>query len=510
MLERIFKPALYLAFISICVKLLGPAKNILIAHTFGVSRKLDAYFIAQNLIDIIAAVFTFTIVILAVPAFMEELTHDIEKEDKTKIAFDSFINQNIVVSFLVALVLFGLSHPLAQVIPGFSGGEAQRQLSNLLSLLSLAFLFSIPCAVITGYFYSRSQVVLPSGLTVIPTLTVTLSILFLSGMIDIYSIPTGFVFGNFVVFVILFFLFIKRRGFTVTIKDFIILRKVKNIIIPTMIFAAGGHLNLLIDQIFTSRIKDGGVSILTYAQFFIMMPFAVITLPILTAAFPAMSRANTLEARDSLYEITSKTFLVLIALMLPIVLALMFFRTSLIDLFYNHGNFDSSCVEETASVLLAYAPVIFFLSLNSLIQRVFFTKKEMFTLMMLTLFSIAGNIILDLYLSSIFSIVGIALATLLNDIVYFLLLLFILNRRFRFNIFLAVKAKVFKIFLSGSFVALTFLIVKSTVPLQKISSKLSLLLLLTLYLAAGITVFVISFRVILKFSFIKFIKGEDG
>ncbi len=511
MIERILKSAFILSLISIGVKLLGPAKNILIADTFGISRKLDAYFIAQNFIDVITAVFTFTIVILAVPAFIEETVNAMGNGDRSKSAFDSFLLQNIILSVIFTLLFFALSRPLSQVIPGFSEGEAQAQLANLLALLSLTLLLAIPSAVLTGYFNSRSQVVLPSSLMVIPIFTVILSILFLSGLLDIYTIPSGFILGYFLVSVILFLLYRKKLGgFSFTIKDFTIVGKIKGLIIPTMIFAAGGHINLLVDQLFTSRIKDGGVSILTYAQFFIMIPFTIITLPLLTAVFPEMSKAHTLEGKRSLEELTSKAFLVLTALMLPVVLAVAFFRVPLIDLFYNHGNFDSRSVAETASVLMAYTPAIFFLSLSSLLQRVFFTKKAMFSLMILTLFSIAMNIGLDIYLSSKFSIVGIALATSVNDILYFSILLFILNKRYEFNIFLGGKTHIFRIFFCASFTALTFLFVKQMVPLSALSSKLQVLLHLALYLTAGVSVFLVSLRILFKVNILEFVRGKNG
>jgi putative peptidoglycan lipid II flippase len=510
-MEKILKSAFILAVISICVRLLGPAKNMLIAHTFGVSRKLDAYFIAQNLIDVIVAVFTFTIVILAVPAFIEETASAIGKGERVKSAFNSFLVQNIVLSFIFACLFLALSRPLAQAIPGFSGDVAQAQLSNLLSLLSLTLLFAIPNAALTGYFYSRSQVVFPSSLMVIPIFAVILSILFLSGLLDIYSIPSGFILGYFFVSVVLFLIYRKRGGgFSIALRDLTIVRKVKGLILPTMIFAAGGHINLIIDQFFASRIKDGGVSILTYAQFFVLMPFTILTLPLLTAAYPEMSRAHTLGGKRSLLDITSNTFIVLATLMLPVVLTVVFFRASLIDLFYNHGNFDSRFVEETASTLVAYAPAIFFLSLSSLLQRVFFTKRAMVSLMMLTLFSIALNIFLDIYLSSRFSIVGIALATSVNEILYFSALIFILNKRHRFNIFSAKKTQILGIFLCTSFIALTFLIVQQILPLSGVASKLQMLLHLALYLAAGAGVFLISMRLLFKVNIFAFIKGKNG
>jgi len=448
-MKNILKPAAALLALNVLLKLAGPAKNILIAHEFGISRELDAYFIAQNIVDVGLATITFTVIIVAIPLFAKMLLEPSHRSS-AKADIDSFLGQSCALAGILTLLLLLAAKPLAHVIPGFSNPLSQGYLSGQLALLSLTFLFALPVSVMTGYFHALGRVVMPSVLNALPVLSVILAILLFSGIIGIYSLPAGFLAGSLCVFLLLAGVYRKDTGkFNGQFRNTAVWKRIRNLIAPAMIFAAGGHINLLVDQLFTSQIKDGGVSILNYAQFFVTMPFMIIAIPLITALFPEMSKTDALKGTRSLMALTSKGIAVLWILLIPTAATLMSLKTPIIDLFYNHGLFDSGAVEETAYVLLAYGPAILFLSLNNLIQRVFFIKKAFTILMGLTLLSIALNIGLDFLLASLFSITGIAVATSVTDLLYFAVITALAHRKFGLGFSLRLKKDLSGIIISG-------------------------------------------------------------
>jgi peptidoglycan biosynthesis protein MviN/MurJ (putative lipid II flippase) len=110
----------------------------------------------------------------------------------------------------------------------------------------------------------------------------------------------------------------------------------------------------------------------------------------------------------------------------------------------------------------------------------------------------------------VFSIVGRALATSVHDCLYFTVLAFILNKRYGFNAFSAKKIRILGIFLGAALTGLTFFVVKQIFPLSEVSSKLHMLLQLSMYLAAGVGVFLVSLRLLFKVNILEFIKGKNG
>jgi putative peptidoglycan lipid II flippase len=276
-----------------------------------------------------------------------------------------------------------------------------------------------------------------------------------------------------------------------------------------MIFAAGGHINLLVDQIFTSQIKDGGVSILSYAQFFVTMPFMVIALPLITALFPEMSKTFTTKGSQSLTTLTARGFAILWIALIPVAVIVMSLRTPIIDLFYNHGLFDPDAAEETARVLLAYGPAILFLSLNNLIQRLFFIKRALPVLMGLTIMSIGLNIVLDFLFSPLLSITGIALATSVTDLLYFILIFSLAQRKFGFRFPRRLRLDLPKITISGVIMALGLLGFMHIYPYNSDASLGMQLTILAVCLSIGGLLYLGFIKFLLKKGVFTYVSQEE-
>jgi putative peptidoglycan lipid II flippase len=508
-MKTVLKSAAALLVINTLLKLAGPAKNILIAHRFGISRKLDAYFIAQNIVDVVLATITFAIIIVALPAFTG-LLFDRNDRSSAKSDIDSFLSQSIVLAGCTSLLLLMAAKPLASIIPGFSDPSSQGCLYSQLAILSATFCFAIPGSVMTGYFHSLGRVVMPSILNALPVLSVISSIILLGAILDIYSLPVGFVAGSFLVFLILATVYVRDTGgLSWNIRNTAVWKRIRNLVVPAMIFAAGGHINLLVDQIFTSQIKDGGVSILSYAQFFVTMPFMVITLPLVTAIFPEMSKTHTVNGSQSLIALTARGFAVLWIVLIPVAVAVMSLNTPIIDLFYNHGLFDPGAAQETARVLLAYGPAILFLGLNNLIQRLFFIKRALTVLMSLTIMSIGLNILLDFLFSSLFSITGIALATSVTDLIYFAAIFALARRKFGFRFPDRLRHDLPKISVSGLIMALGLLGFIQIYPYNSGASLTMQLTYLAVCLGSGGILYLVLNKWLLKKGVFAYVTQEE-
>ncbi|HNX98740.1 MAG TPA: lipid II flippase MurJ, partial [Candidatus Aminicenantes bacterium] len=289
--------------------------------------------------------------------------------------------------------------------------------------------FAVPFAVIAGYLYATARVVLPSLLNHLVLVATVASILFLAAPLGVLSIPVGGVLGTAVAFALIFAAFRRQRGrFHFDLRDTTVLKRVGGLLFPTMVFTAGGYVNLLTDQIVASSIKGGAVSLLAYSQFLLMLPYALVTLPLLTAIFPEMARHQADDGGGAVNETLGNGFLLLFLALLPILIAVLFFRIPLIELFYQHGEFTPGLVPEAADILLAYGPTMILLSCNSLMQRLFLVERKMVPLMTLTLVSLAANLAMDLYFATRFSVVGIALATSINETWYFAAIVWLLRK----------------------------------------------------------------------------------
>lgn len=428
-MNRVVKSAALLSAISLLVRFLGPVKGYLIADRFGVSRTLDAYYLSQNVVDVTLAIVTFSITLLVVPLFTEEFARRGWGDEPFHRSIDAFLCQTALIALVICGALMAFSPQIAGRIPGFADAASRAELARILRVVSASLVFAIPFAVLAGYLYATARVVLPSLLNHLVLVATVASILFLAAPLGVLSIPVGGVLGTAIAFALIFAAFLRQRGrFRFGLRDTTVLKRVGGLLLPTMVFTAGGYVNLLTDQVVASSISAGAVSLLAYSQFILTLPYVLVTLPILTAIFPELARHKASDGGAAMDETLGHGLVLLILALLPLLIALLYFRVPLVELFFRHGKFAPGFVPQAADILLAYGLSTILLSCNSLIQRLFLVEGKMVPLMGLTLVSLVANLAMDLYFAARLSVAGIALATSLNEAWYFAAILWLLRK----------------------------------------------------------------------------------
>lgn len=160
---------------------------------------------------------------------------------------------------------------------------------------------------------------------------------------------------------------------------------------------------------------------LRIAQFLYFIPY-----PLVSALFPPLARA--VEDKERFKMLLERTAAVLILLAIPLTIGGVIFAGPIIRFLYGSG-YDPATVA-FALVNLTYLPV--FLS-NAFGNAVFALNKERKLFLYITI-GIVGNIVLDLVLIPLFGIAGSSLATLLNQIIITVYLIFILRQEIRFRL----------------------------------------------------------------------------
>ena len=135
-MNRVLKSAVLLALIGVVVKLLGPLKSYLIADRFGVSRTLDAYYLSQNVVDVVLAVVTFTITVLVVPLFTEEAARRGEEKEALLRSIDAFLCQTLLVAVVACVLTAAFSQRIAGAVPGFADATVRADFVRILRILS--------------------------------------------------------------------------------------------------------------------------------------------------------------------------------------------------------------------------------------------------------------------------------------------------------------------------------------------------------------------------------------
>lgn len=212
---------------------------------------------------------------------------------------------------------------------------------------------------------------------------------------------------------------------------FDVVKELWRLALPGLIGASALQFSLLTDRLIAAFIGPYAVPALTYSDRIIYLPISIFGLSLGSVLLPNMSRA---AAKDDFEELFSQLRLALRSLLylcIPIAVFTVLFREPLLRLLYMRGAFTEVSLRETAWAMLFYACGIPFFATTKIIVPAFYARKDMTTPLRISVFCIFINLVLSLTLMIWLRQGGIALATVIAALLNNLLLLRVLDKKFK-------------------------------------------------------------------------------
>ena len=185
--------------------------------------------------------------------------------------------------------------------------------------------------------------------------------------------------------------------------------------VPAALGAGATQINLLVDLILASLLQVGAISWLYYADRIAQLPLGLVGIALGTALLPRLSR---IEAGTDISHRTpefarelASGFMPAACLVLPATAALLIIAEPIIIGLFHSGAFSLADGKAAAAALMAYAlglPAFVGLKLTG---AALYALQKARLVMVISLISVALNIVLSLYLMRILGHVGLALAT---------------------------------------------------------------------------------------------------
>lgn len=407
------KTALLLIFITLTAKVLGLVKDMVLSYFYGASAITDAYMIA---ITIPGVVFSFIVMGLKlgyIPMHFKILERD---GPSTALDFtNNLINHLILIS--TGLLILGLFFTRELVILFASGFEGDLLAMTVkftrISLVSIYFIGIN--TIFKGYLHIQGRFYL-SGMTGVPENLIMILSILLSATLGPEYLLVGFVLGK--GFQILFLtpqlkLSQYRYRWLLRTRD-PDLRRLAVISIPVILGVSANQINVLIDRTLASRILIGGISALSYSHRLTNFFHHIFVLSITTVIFPEISKKASALNYEGLIKTFQKAVTSINLIIIPASIGAMIFSEPIIRLIYGRGSFDREAVALTSASLLFYALGMTGIAHKQILSRIFYGLQETRIPMINTTIGVSLNILLNLILSKIMGIPGLALATSLS------------------------------------------------------------------------------------------------
>lgn len=416
---------------SLASRAIGLVRDRLLAGHFGAGPELDAYYAAFRLPD-----FFYQLIILGAlsAGFIPIFTEYLEKRGQSeawKLAERVFTTIALVFG-VVCLGLFILAHKLVPyMVPGFSGDQLHTTIALSRILLISTFIMGLS-AVMGGILQATRRFLAFSLAPVLYNAGIIIGVLGFAPSFGVSGVAYGVVLGaglHFLVQALVAMpLGLKRFG-RPSFKDPGV-RQILRLMLPRIGGLAASQVNMTILLVLASTLSAGSIAVFNFANNLQYVPIGLIGISFAVAAFPSFSKlaaAGDIKGlKDSFLTTTHK----ILFLIVPATALMLLLRAQIVRLVLGAGVFDWDATIRTADVLAIFVFALMAHAMIPLLARAFYALKDTRTPLLVSLFSMLDVVFLALLLKGPYGLLGLAAAFALDGFAQFILLWFLLRRRF--------------------------------------------------------------------------------
>jgi putative peptidoglycan lipid II flippase len=411
---------LYRAFatvggLTMVSRILGFARDILIAATLGSGAVADAFFVAFRFPNLFRRLFGEGAFNSAfVPLFAGHLEGE-GREAARKFAEEALAGLVFVLVLLTAIAQIAMPILMLGLAPGFAATPEKFDLAVLLTRITMPYLLCMSVvALLSGVLNSVGKFVESSAVSIVLNLTMmaatVIAILMglsnepLAGVVQAWG-----VFAAGVLQLGLLLWGVHRNGLTLKLRWPRMTPGVRRLIalgIPGIIAGGVTQLNIVIGTIIASM-QNGAVSHLYYADRVYELPLAIVGIAIGVVLLPDIARHLRAGNQAAVMDSQNRSFEFAMLLTLPAAVALAVAPTAIVQGLFQRGAFTAADTPPTA-----YALAIFALGLPSFVMikvfsPAFFARQDTATPMRYAVLSLTANTLGSIALFFLFRTLGL-------------------------------------------------------------------------------------------------------
>lgn len=451
-----------LFIISICVRVVDIFKNLLIASKLGVSDQADVFLSISSLPDSLLILFGLDSIKGIVNS---EYSYEINNNsEKVRESLNNLFKILLITGLVITLIILFFRNELINLLfPGFNGNRFV--LASSISLIILPVFFLKPVqALIGSYYNSVKNYYYPVIVQVSVSIFIIISV-FLPQIDNeiLNNISFGFLLGNTVLFLLLFFRKVVFENIVISFNikiDSLTKRIIRNCIILFAVVVIN-QIYLYSRNFFGSYFSGGSIAAINYGSSIPMFISALTFNVVFGVLLNNLSIYHSSNSNSEAKQLIKNTINSLIYIYIPIVIIFCIFKINILNILYLRGKFDEYGVELTALPFfwesLSLIPFVFFIV--TIAVYLGFKQYRKYSYIGVIVYSL--GVFINYLLTNYFGFYGVSMGSFaVNSIMAISLIYFSRNV---FGSSFREFSDSFKLILIGIIVALIILLIKSFV-----------------------------------------------
>jgi putative peptidoglycan lipid II flippase len=398
---------------------LGFGRDVVIAAVFGAGGELDAYFVAQGLMNLVLGLAAGAMATATVPVVAREAAAD-DGAGGSRAAHSVSValSVTVVVLGLASVLMWLAAGPVVAVLaPGFDGAQADlaRTLTRIVLgatvLIAGTNLLAAAAQAHRRFFWAGVQGI-PFNLTMIVAAAV------FGPRYGVAALAVGFVAGSAARLLCqlapLRTIGLRLRpSFDLSDPGF---RAIARLIPPLLLGSAVGSANTLVDRAVGSIVGEGTISALSYAWRLVGLAETLLVVSLLTALYPAFGAAAG-RSRDELRRLVARGLTSAAVVLAPLCAGLLVAAGPVVAIVYQRGSFSAADADLTATAVLWYAPALLGMGWREVVVRASIAVGDSRGPVTVAVVAMAVNVAGDFTFGLAWGIPGLAASTSLSLLV---------------------------------------------------------------------------------------------
>jgi putative peptidoglycan lipid II flippase len=395
---------------------LGLVRDMVVAAVFGAGAELDAFLVAQGLMNLVLGLLAGAVAKSAVPVLARDAaTGETGRAGRT---VSVALSVTVVALGLASVVMWLAADAVVTVLaPGFAGAQ-QTLAVDLTRVVLVATVLVAGTNLLAAaaqahhrFFWAAFQGV-PFNLVMIAAAAVW------GPRYGVVALAWGFVLGSAARLV---FQLVPLREIGLRLRPSLVLgdagaREIAVLVPPLLLASAVTNVNTLVDRAVGSGQGEGVITALSYGWRVVGLFETLLVASLVTALYPAMGAAAG-EGVDRLRDLVRRSLAAVLVVLVPVTAVLLVAAAPLVALLFGRGDFDPAAVDLTATAVVWYAPAVLALAWREVVVRASYAAGDTRGPLWAAIVAMVVNVVGDLTLGRIYGVAGLAVSTTLSLVV---------------------------------------------------------------------------------------------
>lgn len=418
--KSLFRSTTLVSGITAISRILGFIRDMLIAHLFGASPAIDAFYVAFRIPNFMRGLFAEGAFAQAFVPVLSEYRQQRSFEEVRQFISRMQGSLGVVLLLVVAIALTFTPWLTRLFAPGYIHDPHRFELATHMLRITFPYLMLISLTAFYGsVLNSYGLFGAPSFTPVLLNVVMIVAALWLAPhfLQPVVALAWGVLFAGCVQF--LFQLpFMQYRGLfvwpTLHWHDAGVRRVIK-LLVPALFGVSVAQISLLLDTVFASFLPAGSITWLYYSDRLTYFPLGIFGVALATVVLPHLSRKHADGSNSEFSQSLDWALRCVLVIAVPAGIGLFMLAKPLFMSLFQSGNFTPHDADMAGRSLRAYAVGLPAFMLVKVLASGFYSKQDVKTPVRVAVTALVVNMLLNFALIWPLAHAGLALATSLSS-----------------------------------------------------------------------------------------------